>query len=69
MFIATNHLSKTLRSVRSEICFHPASAPGCCAPTERESNSVTLGAINISPRWGEIRQLISLLHFEIEFCE
>ena len=37
------------------MCFQPASASRCCAPTEREPN---LGrrAINISPRWGEIPQ-------------
>ena len=49
MFIATNHPSNTLRSVRSEMCFRPASAPSCCAPTEREPNSVTSGYKHLAP--------------------
>jgi len=66
MFIATNHPSKTLRSVRSEMCFQVAGAPVCCAPTEREPNSVTSG-LNMSPRWGEIRQH-QLVAFKLEFA-
>ena len=50
MFIATNHPQKMLfRSVRSEISFQPASAPGCCAPTEREPNSLTSGYNHLAP--------------------
>ena len=49
MFIAQTIRSKTLRSVRSEICFQPANAPSCCAPTEREPNSLTFGYKHLAP--------------------
>ena len=49
MFIATNHPLNTLRSVRSEISFQPASASGCCAPTEREPDNVTSGYKHLAP--------------------
>jgi hypothetical protein len=56
MFIATNHSSNTLRSVRSEISFQPAST---CTRLLRSygvrAHSMTSGYKHL-PRWGEIRQ-------------
>jgi hypothetical protein len=52
MFIATDYSFK-YSSLREERNWFPAhSAAGCCAPTEREPNSVTQ-SIKMSPRWGE----------------
>ena len=38
--------------------FPPGQCAKDCAPTEREPNRVTFEAINISPRWGEIRDTL-----------
>jgi hypothetical protein len=68
MFIATNHPSNTLRSVRSEISFPPDGAPSMVVALLRSASLITTRrAINISPRWGEIRQH-HLLHFKLEFA-
>jgi len=67
MFIATNHLSNSLRSVRGEISFQPASAPRSCAPTEREPNSVTSGYKQSRPA-GAKSVSINSLHFILEFA-
>ena len=49
MFIATNHPLK-YSSLREERNVFPAgSAPGCCAPTEREPKSVTSGYKHLAP--------------------
>ena len=55
MFIATNHPLKYCSLRQERIGFPIGQCANCCAPTERELNSL-MSAIHISPRWGEIRE-------------
>jgi hypothetical protein len=64
MFIANDRSPQTLRSVRSEMCLLPARAPSCCAPKERESNSMTSAYKHLAPL-GRI-QSINSLDFQVE---
>ncbi len=49
MCIGSNHPLKYSSLRRSEMCSRPANAPGCCAPTERETKCVPSGYKHIAP--------------------
>jgi hypothetical protein len=48
MFIATTH-PLDYSSLREKFVSSPASAPSCCAPTERDPNSVTWDYKHLAP--------------------
>jgi len=49
------------------MCFQLANAPSCCAPTEREPNSVMAGYKHVAPL-GRKSDSFNSFHFKLEFA-